>query len=125
MVFTTFGCLFVKKIKNKFLLSSMKSLTDCENLPVTLFNELVPAYPYPLVTLKFVRKPLENLPWIYTGENQPIWAKESRNRNLMWLLEQSSESVSISKKQAETWCFFFLNKAGQEIKNHLRMCRKS
>jgi hypothetical protein len=35
----------------------------------------------------------------------------------MWLLEQSSESISISKN-------FLLNKAGQEIINHLRMYRK-
>jgi hypothetical protein len=30
MVFTLFLCIFVKEIKMKFLLASMKSLTNCE-----------------------------------------------------------------------------------------------
>jgi hypothetical protein len=48
----------VKKIQNKFLLASIKSLTNCKKiLPVTLFRELVPAFRYPRVILKVDRKP--------------------------------------------------------------------
>jgi hypothetical protein len=65
MVFTIFGCLLVKKSKTKFLLSSIKSLTNCENPSSNPLGKLVRAYPYPPV----FRKPAMTL---YTGENQPI-----------------------------------------------------
>jgi hypothetical protein len=42
-----------------------------------------------------------------TGENQPVRAKESLNKNLMRLSEQSLELVSVLKKQAETSQLFF------------------
>jgi hypothetical protein len=37
---------------------------------------------------------------MYTGEKLPMREKESRNSNLMWLSEKSSELVFL-KKQAE------------------------
>ncbi len=40
----------------------------------------------------------------YTGENQPMRAKESWNRNLIQLSEQSLELISIFK---EAYLFFF------------------
>ncbi len=63
MVFTIFGCLFVKKIKLKFLLGSMKHSTILKILPVTL--------PVPLTNEEkqtFVRKKyFEDMPILPLG----------------------------------------------------------
>ncbi len=48
----------------------------------------------------------------YAAENRTIRAKESRNRNLMWLLEFILESESVFEEAAETLIIFLLNKAG-------------
>jgi hypothetical protein len=50
MVFTNFGCLFVKKTKNKFLLAFMKIV------PVTVLRKLALAFQWLIVTLKVVPK---------------------------------------------------------------------
>jgi hypothetical protein len=49
MVFTIFVCLFVKKIQNKVLLASMKSLLTVKILPIALFRK-------PPMTLKVYPK---------------------------------------------------------------------
>jgi hypothetical protein len=51
MVFKIFGCIFVLK---KFLLTSMKSLTNSEILPIVLLKKLVPAFKKSPVTLRVV-----------------------------------------------------------------------
>jgi len=56
MDFTIVGCLFVKKIKNKFLLASMYSST----------NKIVP----------------KTGPDMFSGENGPMRQKESQNGKL-------------------------------------------
>jgi hypothetical protein len=48
---------------------------------------------------------------MYTGENQPMRAKESWNRNLMQLSEQSLELISIFKEAYN----FLLNMAVKKI----------
>ncbi len=44
MVFTIFGCLFVEKIKKKFLLASIKSLTNSENPSSKPLQEACPCF---------------------------------------------------------------------------------
>ncbi len=51
MVFTIFGCLFVKLCEVKFLLASMKTLTNFKNL----FKKVVPGF-RALMALKLVPK---------------------------------------------------------------------
>ncbi len=68
-------------------------------LPVTLFRKLVVVFRWPPVTLK--------PPVILNVHRRPISEKESRNRNLMRLSEQSLEiSNMFSKNQAETFNLF-------------------
>jgi hypothetical protein len=44
MVFSIFGCRFVKEIQSKILLACMKSLSNFKNYFVTLVRKLVPAF---------------------------------------------------------------------------------
>jgi hypothetical protein len=82
-----------------------------------------------IVTLKVVRKPLENwnlamnLHWrISTSESE---GKPEQKFNVAFgTILRITKSVSIYKKQAGICVSFYWNKAGQEIKNNLRMYRK-
>ncbi len=57
VVFTIFGCLFVKNIQNK-ISACFYEITSLivKILPVDLFRKLVPAFRYHLVTVKVVPK---------------------------------------------------------------------
>jgi hypothetical protein len=45
---------------------------------------------------------------VYTAKNRPNVAKESLNRNLMRLLKQSLEIVSVFKELSNNFVFIFL-----------------
>jgi hypothetical protein len=45
MVFSIFGCLFVKNIRNKVLFASMKSLINCENSSSNPLQEACCGFP--------------------------------------------------------------------------------
>jgi hypothetical protein len=47
---------------------------------------------------------------MYTGKNQPIRAKESRNRNLMLLTEQFLELVNVFKEAIKNFILIVLGK---------------
>jgi hypothetical protein len=85
MVFTIFGCLITENISACFN-ASMKLLTYSENPLVPLFRELVPVFRLfrkpPVIQL--FRKPAMHR---YIGENPPMTAKESQNRNSEQFLE--------------------------------------
>jgi hypothetical protein len=50
---------------------------------------------------------------MYVGENLPMRAKESQNRNLVWLSEIILGLVSVFKEASRNFIFIFLfNKAG-------------
>jgi hypothetical protein len=114
-VFVIFNKLFVKIIQNK---ASIKSLTNCEKVPVTPLQWACSGFQYPSVTLiKVVPKAAcdpencsESLLWMYIKENQPMREKESRYRNFVRLSEQFSELVS--KKQAKTYIYVYLEQEG-------------
>jgi hypothetical protein len=61
---------------------------------------------------------------MYTGKNRPIRGKESRNRNLMRLSEQSFELVSVFKEASRHFYTIFLM-SGKKFKNHLRMSKNT
>ncbi len=116
MVFTIFVCLFVKKIQNKVLLASMKSLIIVKILPVALFRK-------PPMTLKDFPKAVcdpenrsESKPWIYTGENRKMREKESRKRNLIQLLEQSIELLSVFTEASRNLIIIFLLNQAKKFK---------
>ncbi len=85
------------KSKIKFLLASMKSLTNCENPSSNPRQGACSGFPraaYDYCYVKVVPKAgcdptffSERRPWMYSGENQPMRAKETRNRNMMRLSE--------------------------------------
>jgi hypothetical protein len=83
MDFTILGCLFVKKIKTKFLLASMESI-----------NKIVPkTEPAILCSLEKIDR---------RGR------RKARTENLKRLSEQSLELVCVFKKRAETFYSFIL-----------------
>jgi hypothetical protein len=47
---------------------------------------------------------------MFTGENRPMREKQSRNRSLMRLSEQSLEKVSVFKEAIRNILLFFLFK---------------
>jgi hypothetical protein len=50
---------------------------------------------------------------MFTEKNQPVKAKKSWNRNWSWLLEQSSNLVSVFREASIIFKIIFLfNKAG-------------
>jgi hypothetical protein len=84
-------------------------------LPIALFRKFVPAFRKPPVTKKIVPKAAcdtencsESRPCIYAGENRPIRAKESRNRNLMRLSEFILESESVFEEAGRNFNYFSL-----------------
>jgi hypothetical protein len=69
----------------------------------------------PPVILKIVLKAGHECT-LYTGENEPMREKESRNRNLLRLSEQSLKLV-FSKKQTETlYLFISLTRQSKNLK---------
>jgi hypothetical protein len=55
----------------------------------------------------------------HLSENRPIREKESQNRNLMQLSEQSLEEISVFKEASINVIFISLfNKAGKDFNNH-------
>ncbi len=56
MVFTIFGCLFVEKMENKFLLASLKSLTNSVNPSSSPLQETCSGFRIATCTLKVVPK---------------------------------------------------------------------
>ncbi len=43
-----------------------------------------------------------------SGENRHVVGKDARTEFLMWLLEQTSELVSVLKKESKIFVFYFL-----------------
>ncbi len=120
MVFTVFGCLFVKEIQIKVSLASMKPPTNCKNTSSS--NPLQGAcFSFPIAacdSIKVVPKGAcdtencsESWPWLYTGENRPIRAKESWNRNFILLTEQFLELVIVQRSKQKLNIYFLLNTA--------------
>jgi hypothetical protein len=92
MVFTIFGGLFVKKSKIYFLLAAMKSLTKCEKPSSNSLRRACSSFAVAAWDAKSCSKSLKIVPKggreLYTGENRPMSAKETRNKNVMPLSEQ-------------------------------------
>ncbi len=111
LVFTIFGC-FWRTSKIKFLLISLKSLTNCENPSCNPLHEAFYSFLIAACESKSCSKSRvtpwncsERQPWMLFGEFPPIRLKIKKLMRLSW---QSPELVSVFKEQAYIFYLYFL-----------------
>ncbi len=94
----------LRKYLIKFMLASIKSLTNCESPSSNPLQRARSGIP---IAACDPENCSESRPGMDTGENRPVRAIESWNRNWMRHSEQFLELVSVVKESSKILCLFF------------------